>query len=64
VQNVEEVLFRRVDELLHSRGQTRILSTTGTKTAVALLEERVMVLEEAVRQLAAAVEGREQSRHN
>ena len=58
MQNVDEMLSMRVDELLHSRERAPILFTTGTQAAIDSLIERMAVMEEAIRELAAAVETR------
>ena len=52
----DEMLTARVGELLNGRGQAQILSTTGTQAAINSLSERMAVVEEAIRQVTAAVE--------
>jgi hypothetical protein len=61
VGNLNETLSERAHELIHSRQQEPILSTTGTRAAVYSLAARTEVLEEAVRELAERVEELAQS---
>ena len=56
--DMDEMLTARVDDLLHSRERPPILFTTGTQAAVDSLTERMAVVEEAIRKLAAEVESR------
>ena len=44
------------DELLHAPDRPPVLFTTGTQAAIDSLTERMAVVEEAIRQLTAAVE--------
>ena len=54
----EIALSARVDELLHSPDRAPIVFTPGKQAAIDSLTERMAVVEEAVRELAEAVETR------
>ena len=57
MEALEETLIQRVDELLHSGKSQALLSTTGSHGALIELAGRVEVLEQAIREVAVAVEG-------
>jgi len=53
-------LNQRVDELIQSHKQKPLLSTTGTRAAIAELIWRIVGLEEALREVALEIEDSEQ----
>ena len=62
--DLNEVLSRRLEEAIRPTQRIEpILTTTGTRAAIASLAARTQALEEAVRELAAAVEAIAESHH-
>ena len=53
---LDETLSERVDELIHAGKDRPLLSTTGSHGALVELAGRVESLEEAIREVAVAVE--------
>ncbi len=51
-----DTLSERVHELVHAREARPILSTTGTRAAIESLAARLATLEDAVEEIAAAVQ--------
>jgi hypothetical protein len=56
MENLNDTLLGRVDDLIESEHRTRLLSTTGTRAALEELVERNDRLERAIRELASEVE--------
>jgi predicted sugar kinase len=54
---LDETLADRVDELIRAHRGQRLLSTTGSQTALAELAARIEGLEKAVREIAVEVQG-------
>jgi hypothetical protein len=53
---LDETLFDRVDDLIRAHRGQRLLSTTGSQTALAELATRMEGLEKAVREIAVEVQ--------
>ena len=56
MQTLSDTLTQRVDDLIESHRNTKLLSTTGTRAALEELVERSEGLEQAVRELALEVQ--------
>ena len=53
---LDETLSDRVDELIRAHRGQRLLSTTGSQTALAELAARIEGLEKAVREIAVEIQ--------